>query len=171
MDTLDMKKAIIIAIAVAAVAISAAVYAAGPLFINTTINEAAPQAPIDAMMDKDGDSTTGKPDAMATMVGGTFVGVGDGIHDAQGTARVIPIESGNVLRLEEFRSTNGPDLYVYLSTDKGATEFVNLGRLKANIGNQNYDIPDGTDLSKYDTVLIWCQQFSVLFGSADLISS
>jgi hypothetical protein len=73
------------------------------------------------------------------------------------------------LRLEDFKSTNGPDLYVYLSTDKGAaTDFVNLGRLKGNIGNQNYDIPKRTDLSKYDTVLIWCRAFSVLFGSAEL---
>jgi hypothetical protein len=43
-----------------------------------------------------------------------------------------------------------------------------MGRLKANIGNQNYPIPAGTDMTKYDTVLIWCRAFSVLFGSADL---
>jgi hypothetical protein len=100
---------------------------------------------------------------------GVFVGVGDGIHDAQGNALVIPLENGQkVLRLEDFRSTNGPDLYVYLATDSGASDYVSLGRLKANIGNQNYDIPAGTDLSKYDNVLIWCKQFSVLFGSAEL---
>jgi len=100
---------------------------------------------------------------------GVFVGVGDGIHDAQGDALVIPLENGQkVLRLEDFRSTNGPDLYVYLATDSGASDYVSLGRLKANIGNQNYDIPAGTDLSKYDNVLIWCKQFSVLFGSAEL---
>jgi hypothetical protein len=100
---------------------------------------------------------------------GTFVGVGDGVHHAQGIAKVIPIEGGsNVLRLEDLVVTNGPDLYVYLSTDKSASDFVNLGRLKANIGNQNYPIPDGTDMTKYDTVLIWCRAFSVLFGSAEL---
>jgi hypothetical protein len=100
---------------------------------------------------------------------GSFVGVGDGIHDAQGVAKVIPIEGGsNVLRLEDLVVTNGPDLYVYLSTDKSSSDFVNLGRLKANIGNQNYPIPDGTDMTKYDTVLIWCRAFSVLFGSAEL---
>jgi Electron transfer DM13 len=63
----------------------------------------------------------------------------------------------------------GPDLYVYLSTDKNASDFVNLGRLKGNVGDQNYEIPDGTDFSKYDTALIWCQAFSVLFGSAELV--
>lgn len=100
---------------------------------------------------------------------GTFVGVGDGIHNAEGIAKVIPIENaGKILRLEDLISTNGPDLYVYLSTDKSASDFVNLGRLKANIGNQNYEIPAGTDLTKYDTVLIWCRAFSVLFGSLEL---
>jgi arsenite methyltransferase len=59
---------------------------------------------------------------------------------------------------------------INLATDKGASDIVNLGRLKGNIGNQNYPIPDGTDLTKYDTVLIWCKAFSVLFGSAQLAS-
>jgi hypothetical protein len=102
---------------------------------------------------------------------GSFIGVGDGIHNAEGTARVIPLEDGtNVLRLENLRVTNGPDLYVYLSLDEDASDIVNVGKLKANNGNQNYDIPEGTDLSKYDTVLIWCRPFSVLFGSAELNS-
>ena len=106
-----------------------------------------------------------------SLLTGSFIGVGDGIHDAQGIAKVIPVESGgNVLRLEDLVVTNGPDLYVYLSTDKSASDFVNLGRLKANIGSQNYPIPAGTDMTKYDTVLIWCKAFSVLFGSADLTS-
>ena len=100
---------------------------------------------------------------------GTFIGVGDGIHDAQGDAYTIPLEDGsNVLRLENFQSTNGPDLYVYLATDDSASEFINLGELKANKGNQNYEIPDDADLTKYNKVLIWCQAFSVLFGSAEL---
>jgi hypothetical protein len=104
-----------------------------------------------------------------SLLTGSFVGVGDGIHDAQGLAKVIPVEGGgNVLRLEDLIVTNGPDLYVYLSTDKSASDFVNLGKLKANIGNQNYPIPNGTDMTKYDTVLIWCRAFSVLFGSAEL---
>ena len=103
---------------------------------------------------------------------GSFVGVGDGIHNAEGVAKVIPFQDGdsNILRLENLRVTNGPDLYVYLATDKTASDFVNIGKLKANNGNQNYEIPAGTDLTKYDTVLIWCRPFSVLFGSADLRS-
>ena len=99
----------------------------------------------------------------------TFVGVNDGIHNAEGQAMIIPISNNeSILRLENLKVTNGPNLYVYLSTDKGASDFVNLGKLKANNGNQNYNIPSDTDLSKYDTVLIWCKAFSVLFGSAEL---
>jgi len=100
---------------------------------------------------------------------GSFIGVDDGIHNAQGIAKIIPLDDdNNILRLEGLMATNGPDLYVYLATDKSASDFVDLGRLKANNGNQNYNIPLGTDLSKYDTVLIWCKAFSVLFGSAEL---
>ena len=105
----------------------------------------------------------------STAYTGEFVGVNDGIHNAEGQVKVLTLNDGtNFLRLEDFRATNGPDLYVYLSTDKGASDFVNLGRLKGNVGNQNYEIPEGTDLSKYDSALIWCQAFSVLFGSAEL---
>lgn len=103
---------------------------------------------------------------------GTFVGVGDGIHDASGTASIYELGSDQtVLRLEDFYSTNGPDLKVYLSTSKSASDYVSLGDLKANRGNQNYDIPDDIDLQKYDNVLIWCEPFRVLFGSAEIIPS
>ena len=102
---------------------------------------------------------------------GKFIGVNDGIHNAEGVVKVIALGDGtSVLRLENFKATNGPDLYVYLSTDKSASDIVNLGRLKGNIGNQNYAIPAGTNLTKYNTALIWCKAFSVLFGSAQLAS-
>jgi Electron transfer DM13 len=102
---------------------------------------------------------------------GNFVGSGDGFHKAEGVAKVItPVDGKTFLRLENLKATNGPDLYVYLSTGKDVSDIVNLGRLKGNIGNQNYEIPAGTDLAKYDTVLIWCKAFSTLFGSAKLSS-
>jgi len=139
--------------------------------MNTSIDESMTQ--INQSLSEQQTSQTGN-ESSNLLLTGSFVGVGDGIHDAQGIAKVIPIEGGgNVLRLEDLIVTNGPDLYVYLSTDstdKSASDFVNLGRLKANIGNQNYEIPEGIDITKYDTVLIWCRAFSVLFGSADLKS-
>jgi Electron transfer DM13 len=120
--------------------------------MNTSIDESMSQ--INQSLSEQQTSQTGNEtsDLLST---GAFVGVGDGMHDAQGIAKVIPIMDGsNVLRLEDLVVTNGPDLYVYLSTDKSASDSVGLGKLKASIGNQNYLIPAGTDLSKYDTVLI-----------------
>jgi hypothetical protein len=103
---------------------------------------------------------------------GDFMGVKDGIHNAEGKAKILTLSDGSqIIRLEDFRSTNGPDVHLYLSTNKQASDFIDLGRLKANIGNQNYQIPVNTDYNKYKYVLIWCQPFSVLFGSAQLSSS
>ncbi len=100
---------------------------------------------------------------------GTFIGAGDGFHNTEGLAKVIPLGQGSiVIRLENFNSNNGPNVHLYMSTDKAASNFIDLGRLKANNGNQNYNIPNGTDLVKYNMVLIWCKNFSVLFGSAEL---
>lgn len=121
---------------------------------NNTVNENM----VEALVPESNKALTGK-----------FVGAGDGFHNAEGVAKVIQFEEGTyLLRLENFLSTNGPDLYVYLSTDKTNTDVVNLGKLKGNIGNQNYPIPSGTDLTKYNNVVIWCRPFSVLFGSAQL---
>jgi hypothetical protein len=81
-----------------------------------------------------------------------------------------------VLRLENFKSTNGPDLHVYLASHPNPTKsseikdqgFVNLGRLKGNIGNQNYAIPASVDLSKQGSVIIYCKAFSTIFSVASL---
>ena len=135
--------------------------------INNSVNESMDQIPQQQQQQTQNTITTA-----STLRTGSFVGVRDGIHNAEGEAKVIPFqnENSNILRLENLRVTNGPDLYVYLATDKTASDFVNVGKLKANNGNQNYDIPAGTDLTNYDTVLIWCRPFSVLFGSAELSS-
>jgi hypothetical protein len=107
--------------------------------------------------------------AARNIMTGSFIGAGDGFHNAEGLARVIQVGDGSkILRLENFKSTNGPNVHLYLATDKTASNFIDLGRLKANNGNQNYNIPRGTDLTKYNMVLIWCRDFSILFGSAQL---
>ena len=204
------KKAIIVVIIIAAIAIPVGIYTVSPLFINTIVNEPLPTSSItdlqkfqefmsmnneEERVEKGQQMSTEEKNAIlrgaaqtnastvnqnmteaaATTLGqaslliGNFIGVNDGIHNAEGLAKVIRLDDASmVLRLENFRATNGPDLYVYLATDSSASDFVDLGRLKGNIGNQNYDIPEGTDFSRYDTVLIWCKAFSVLFGSAKL---
>ena len=153
----NVKKSIPILAGVLVVA-GIASYALSPYLLESEIHEDLP----DGIMSDD----TG--DVLQTY-GGTFVGVNDGIHNAEGVARVLPQSDGShVLRLEDFYSTNGPDLYVYLSVDTAATDIVSLGQLKANRGDQNYDIPHGTDFTKYDNVLVWCKPFGVLFGSAHI---
>ena len=143
------KKKIFSTTTLAAIAVIM-VFVASPYFYDVTVDEALPTA-------------------SAALPSGKFVGSGDGIHEAEGDARVLEIEDGtSFVRLENFRSTNGPDLYVYLATDDKASDFVSLGLLKGNVGNQNYEIPDGVDLTKYNKVLIWCKAFGVLFGSAEL---
>lgn len=57
---------------------------------------------------------------------------------------------------------------VYLATNTQASDYIDLGPLKGNIGNQNYQLPLDIDLLKYNNVLVWCRAFSVLFGNAQL---
>lgn len=79
-----------------------------------------------------------------------------------------------MLRLEDDTDIqNGPDLYVWLLADtdyRGGTppEFLDLGRLKGNVGGQNYVLPAEYDPALHRTVLIWCQRFAVPFAVASL---
>lgn len=159
-------KAKLIGIAAALVIAGIAAYAVSPYFTESTVNEELPDN-----IARQADVPDGmEPEPMPADYMGTFVGVNDGIHNAEGMASVLSLDDGSqILRLEDFYSTNGPGLYVYLATDKRATDYVSLGSLKANQGNQNYDIPPQTDLERYDHVLIWCEPFSVLFGSAQIM--
>ena len=108
------------------------------------------------------------------LAGGSFEGASG--HAVEGTATAYRLDDGSrVLRLEEFASDNGPDLKVWLvktaSTDGEAildAGHASLGALKGNRGNQNYDLPANLDLDEYEAVSIWCERFSVNFGTAPL---
>ena len=95
-------------------------------------------------------------------------------HPASGRASVIRrARGGDVLTLTSFEVDNGPDLRVYLAAGPARNEsevddFEDLGGLKGNKGNQQYEIPGGTDLDRYTTVVIWCRAFSVNFARAPL---
>jgi hypothetical protein len=98
-------------------------------------------------------------------------------HTTTGQAIVTELPDGSrVLRFEGFETSNGPDLRVYLSAGSSdaafgreyGEDYVELGRLKGNIGNQNYQVPAGTDLAKYRNAVVWCKRFSVGFGVATL---
>ncbi len=89
-------------------------------------------------------------------------------HPGEGTAEVISQDDRLTLQLRDFETDAGPDLKVYLATGTDGSDFVDLGGLKGNSGNQTYEIPAGTDTEKYDTALIWCRAFSVGFTAAPL---
>lgn len=89
-----------------------------------------------------------------------YTTVGNGITITDGTQ--------TFLRFEQFETNNGPDLNVYLRNSDDPDDYIDLGDLKGNIGDQNYELPEGIDLDRYDFVDIWCVRFGVSFGSAVL---
>jgi hypothetical protein len=102
-----------------------------------------------------------------------------GAHETRGTATVFQLADGKkTLRLSDFATSNGPDVHVYLVAAGDAKDndtvtkagFIDIGSLKGNIGDQNYDLPADTDLAKYRAVTIWCKRFSVNFGTAPLMN-
>ena len=101
----------------------------------------------------------------------------DAFHQGSGQAIIYRGPDGShLLRLENLDVTNGPRLHVYLSghADPGDPEAVraqgyyDLGRLKGNRGNQNYPLPSDVDVSAYNSVVIYCQPFHVVFSVASL---
>lgn len=131
----------------------------------------------DAMpMKKDaGGSASGTPDAVKVKVG-SFKDA-DSFHKGSGSATIYRGADGtNVLRLEDFRVTNGPGLVVLLvehgdpesQSDIKGGEYHELSKLKGNVGNQNYMIPDSVDIAKTGSVAIYCKPFHVLFSVAPL---
>jgi hypothetical protein len=115
-------------------------------------------------------------DKTKTLETGSFHGK---VHKTSGRATVYQEADGKlVLRLTNFKTSNGPDVHVILIAAKdadddanflnGSTERVELGTLKGNEGDQNYEIPSDTDLSKFQTVSIYCERFNANFGAAPL---
>ena len=147
---------------------------AGVAIVESTSTPATPPRPTSA-------DATGTP-VIATPTGddaafeprvvseGTWQGA-DEFHFAEGKALLLETEPGNfVVRVEEFSVRNGPDLFVYLSPDAGgfADGALNLGTLKATDGAFNYAVPEGAEISQFKSVVVWCKQFAVLFGTAPL---
>jgi Electron transfer DM13 len=98
---------------------------------------------------------------------GTFTA---GAHATSGTVKVVADKTDakkKYLSFENFKTDAGPDLYVYLAEDKAAKGFTSVVKLDKT-GTFVLDVPTSADLTKQKYVLIWCQQFTVLFGSAKL---
>jgi Electron transfer DM13 len=141
------KHKILVGVAVVALT-GVGYYSLSPLWNNITLTEEAPTS------------------AVAVVAGRSIVDTP--AHPASGSVSLLKNNQQYILRYENFKTINGPDLRIYLSTDLEATDFVDLGELKATEGSVNYTIPLGTDISKYRYALVWCEDFGVLFNSADI---
>lgn len=131
------------------------------LWINQRVNEPAPSA------------LASDPQPLYT---GLLTGEA---HPTSGRASIYQAPDGKRdLRLTDFATSNGPDVHVVLAQRgddalnhdivKGQLDFVELGLLKANQGNQNYALPDSVDLNRYDDVVVYCERFNAVFGVAKL---
>jgi len=137
------------------------------LFVNKTVSETLPTSSA---------AQTGAGTAAAkTLLAGRFHGVA---HEAKGTATIYQLADGKrVLRFTDFETSNGPDVRVFLGRANDATDnatvtkagYVSLGPIKGNRGDQNYDLPADLDLSKIQSVTVWCNRFNVNFATAPLV--
>ena len=151
----NIKK--VIAISVIPVAIVGwALFRPELLFVNQTVNEKLPMV---------AGATT------MTLASGTFTSQA---HETTGMAKIVKVNDKNYIQLSNFKTSNGPDVHLYLVNGTDSSQdavkkngFLDLGTLKGNIGDQNYEIPANTDLSKYQAVSIWCARFAVGFGGAN----
>jgi hypothetical protein len=155
-----------ILLAAGAVALAVGWYAFRPelLFIDKTVNEEFPGRAAVASIER----------GPVAVTRGSFKSLA---HETRGTASIYQLPDGKrTLRLTEFETSNGPDVHVYLTTaeiEKGSDAikqagFIDLGSMKGNKGDQNYDIPMEADLDQFKNVTIWCARFGVNFGQAAL---
>ena len=151
-----------VAVAVLVIALFAAWYAFRPegLIIDRRVHEEFPST-------RDGS-------VPQTLASGAFHSV---VHPTEGMATVYGLGNGNrVLRLTNLKTTNGPNVHVYMVAADDAKDnasvrragFIDLGHIKGNVGDQNYTLGQNVDLAKYRAVSLWCQRFSLNFGAAPL---
>ncbi len=156
-------------ISLGAVVLAIAWYAFRPelFFIDKTVNEEFPGAAQMASIEQ----------GAVVVTKGIFKSLA---HETKGLASIYQLADGKrILRLSEFETSNGPDVHVYLvagDVEKGndavkQVGFVDLGALKGNKGDQNYDLPASVNLEKFKTVSVWCARFGVNFASAPLASA
>ena len=150
------KKAIAFS-AIPVVVVGWALFRPDLLFVNQTVNEKLPV----------------KAGAMTSILSsGTFASYA---HETTGVAKIVKVDDKNFIQLSNFKTSNGPDVHLYLVSGNDSSQeavkkngYLDLGTLKGNIGDQNYELPANTDLNKYKAVSIWCARFSVAFGGASL---
>ncbi len=185
-----------LAVVAAIPAIGFAWWLGSPLFINKTVDEEFPRtvgAVIPDSMSREEaeevmeeaagsnvvsseEMTPGMAEPSAVKIkSGSFMDE-DRLHRGSGTATIYTLDDGkNFVRFEDLSVTNGPDLFVLLMEDPEGRDksqgYIDLGRLKGNRGNQNYEIPEGVELGDHNAVMIYCRAFAVIFSIAELSES
>lgn len=192
---MDRRRWLTLGIVLAIPALALGWWLGSPLFLDTEVSEEFPMSagadiPADmtredvekVMVEASEEPATVAEEPMPEDSGPINLGGGefrdaDELHMGKGTATVYELEDGGrVLRLEDFEVTNGPDLHVLLVRDSDPTGrddvigYLDLGSLKGNIGDQNYEIPADVDLAEYGSVVIYCKPFHVVFAVASLTS-
>lgn len=165
-------------------------YFISPLFINRSVDEALPssisigtarpptttamESQSDVLPDKTMDEAMPEEEQVSSLLSGQFIDADD-FHRGSGKVSILKLSDGTrILRMEDFFVTNGPDLHVILAAGSKLTgkedlgQYVDLGELKGNLGNQNYPIPDEIDLESFQSVVIYCVPFQVVFSTANL---
>ncbi|ASN20804.1 DM13 domain-containing protein [Arthrobacter sp. YN] len=181
--------AIVGVLILSAVVVGAALFQPWRLFTSSSVNEALPalgvstgqpsaggtaSAPYSQAVPSQAPPSQAPPSGPAVVGGGTFQSQE---HETTGTAQLLMLPDGShLLRLENLASSDGPDVKVWLSSQEAGGDwfkyrsghYVDLGAIKATHGNQNYVVPAGTDIAGLTSVVLWCDRFSVAFGSAPL---
>ena len=166
------------AVGAAVLALGLALFKPWLLFVDVRVDEQLPTVAASAVQTPPAPSATSKPTAAPVQLAmGSLI---SHEHATTGTVRIIQQPGGSrVLTLENLDTSNGPDVHVWLSAadvvegtagwfTAGSAEHVDLGVIKGNQGNQVYAIPEDVDLARYRSVDLWCVQFSVSFGAAQL---
>jgi hypothetical protein len=145
-----------------------------PLFLTTTLNE---DLPVRATATVAPAGSTPTATSAATPAGPKVLAMGqlqrvDDLHRGTGPVTLVEVDGKTFVRFENVAIQNGPDLHVYLGRGTGGAydgdRDLYLGTLKATNGSFNYELPAGTPVSDYRSVVVWCRAFTVLFTWADL---
>jgi len=146
-----------------------------PLFLTTTLQEDLPARATPSVAPTT--QTTATAAAPSAPAGPKVLAVGqlqrvDDLHRGTGPVSLVELDGKTFLRFENVTIQNGPDLHVYLARGIGGaydgSRDLYLGALKATNGSFNYELPAGTSVADYKSVVVWCRAFTVLFTWADL---
>lgn len=167
-----------LAVGYGVVAVAAAVLVIAPTLIDKEVDEqivtGAPASPATATAELNAEvQPPPAPRGNVQIASGRFASIA---HESSGKAAVVELPSGaRKLTLSGFETDPGPDLRLYVSAGDPANgdlgEFRDLGALKGNVGNQQYNLSGNVSLQRYSTVVVWCRAFSVAFASAPLKSA